>query len=84
MAAESAKRRNRRTVTMEKKADAEYATECSLRRALQHEANLDDKESIVSKAHTLLMLSMSRPTSANLSHDAMVAGSTCSLAHCPP
>jgi hypothetical protein len=81
---ESTKRRNRRTVVAEKKAAAEYAIECSLRRALQHQADLDDKESIVSKAHVLLMLSMSRPTPANLSHAAMAVASTGSSAHRPP
>ena len=34
----------------------EYASECALRRAMQHQAEIDDKESIFSKEHTLLMM----------------------------
>ncbi|KAE8821524.1 hypothetical protein D1007_00301 [Hordeum vulgare] len=82
--AKLAKRRNRRTSAGEKKAAAKYVVQCSLWRALQHQAALDDKESIVFKVHALLMLSMSRPTPANLSRAAMAAGSTDSLAHRPP
>ncbi|KAE8813773.1 ABC transporter C family member 3 [Hordeum vulgare] len=74
--AKSTKRRNRRIVVTEKKAIVEYAVEYSMRRLLQHQADLDDKESIISKAHTLL-------TPANLSHPAMAAANTGSSAHCP-
>ncbi|KAE8808403.1 hypothetical protein D1007_15145 [Hordeum vulgare] len=79
--AKSAKRRNRRAVPVEKKAAAEYTVECSLRCALQQHADLDDKESIFSKAHALLMLSMSLPMPANLYHAAVAAVIIGSSAH---
>ncbi|KAE8800932.1 hypothetical protein D1007_23430 [Hordeum vulgare] len=69
--ANSSKRRDRRKHVVEKKVVADIVTEATT----QHKANVDDKESIVAKAHVLLMLGLCRPSSVILSGTAMVVTS---------
>ena len=62
--AESAKRRNRQTKAMEKKVAADYASKAASLRATQHQADVNDKESIIARAYALLMLGLCRPPPA--------------------
>ncbi|KAE8795130.1 hypothetical protein D1007_29855 [Hordeum vulgare] len=81
--AELAKKRNRRTNDKEKKAAVDITTEVAALCSMQHQADVDDKEAIIAKAHTLLMLGLCRPSSVILSIAAMAATSTGSSAARP-
>ncbi|KAE8820277.1 hypothetical protein D1007_01695 [Hordeum vulgare] len=72
----SAKRRDWWKHAAEKKVAANIVVEVAALRATQHKADVDNKESIVAKAHALLMLGLCRPSSAYLSVTAMVAASS--------
>ncbi|KAE8799410.1 Subtilisin-like protease [Hordeum vulgare] len=61
--AESAKRRNRRAEAKRKDAAAVYTIERVALEAARQKADAQEKEAIVSKAHTLLMMGLCRPTS---------------------
>ncbi|KAE8788306.1 Subtilisin-like protease [Hordeum vulgare] len=61
--AESAKRRNRRAKAKRKDVAAAYAIELAPLEATRQKADAQEKEDIVSKAHTLLMMGLCRPTS---------------------
>ncbi|KAE8797859.1 putative DBINO protein [Hordeum vulgare] len=59
--AESAKRTNRRAVVKDKAASRKFAAERDAMEAARRKAEVDEKEVIVNKAHTLLMLGICRP-----------------------
>ncbi|KAE8771013.1 hypothetical protein D1007_57164 [Hordeum vulgare] len=76
--------RNWRTKSKEKKAAADIADRATVPRAAQHESEIDEKEAIVTQAHTLLMLGLCRPSSTILSVVAMTATTTGSSVVRPP
>ncbi|KAE8767364.1 putative DBINO protein [Hordeum vulgare] len=59
--AESAKRRNRRAVVKDNAAARKFAAERDAMEAARRKAEVEKKEAIVNKAHTLLMLGICRP-----------------------
>ena len=61
MDAESAKRRNRRAVVKDNAATTKFVAEHDAMEAAQRKAEVEEKEAIVNKAHTFLMLGICRP-----------------------
>ncbi|KAE8804249.1 Subtilisin-like protease [Hordeum vulgare] len=61
--AESTKRRNRRAEAKRKEAAVAYAIERAALEAARQKGDAQEKEVIVSKAYTLLMMGLCRPTS---------------------
>ncbi|KAE8788976.1 putative DBINO protein [Hordeum vulgare] len=59
--AESAKRRNRRAVVKDNAAARKFAAERDAMEAARRKIGVKEKEAIVNKAHTLLMLGICRP-----------------------
>ncbi|KAE8817098.1 putative DBINO protein [Hordeum vulgare] len=59
--AESAKRRNRRAVVKDNAAARKFAAERDAMEAARRKAEVEEKDAIVNKAHTLLMLGICRP-----------------------
>ncbi|KAE8807989.1 Subtilisin-like protease [Hordeum vulgare] len=60
--AESAKRRNRREEAKRKDATAAYAIELATMEAARQKADAQEKEDIIIKAYTLVMMGLCRPT----------------------
>ncbi|KAE8810555.1 putative DBINO protein [Hordeum vulgare] len=59
--AESAKRRNRRAAAKDNAATRKFAAERDAMKAARDKIEVQEKEAIVNKAHTLLMLGICRP-----------------------
>ncbi|KAE8772609.1 putative DBINO protein [Hordeum vulgare] len=59
--AESAKRRNRRAAVKDNAAARKFAAECDAMEAARRKIEVEEKETIVNKAHALLMLGICRP-----------------------
>ncbi|XBI69972.1 hypothetical protein VPH35_064575 [Triticum aestivum] len=60
--AKSAKRRERRAAVKMNAAAAKFVAQCEELEAARRKAAADEKEDLVNKAHTILMLGMGRPT----------------------
>ncbi|EMS49122.1 Subtilisin-like protease [Triticum urartu] len=74
MDAESAKRRNQRAAVKGKTAAAKFAAERDAVEAARHKAEVDEKEVIINKGHTLLMLGLCRPAGFSGKKTAALAG----------
>ncbi|KAE8802930.1 putative DBINO protein [Hordeum vulgare] len=59
--AESTKRRNQRAVVKDNAAVGKFAAERDAMEAARRKAEVEEKEAIVNKTHTLLMLGICRP-----------------------
>ncbi|KAE8779530.1 hypothetical protein D1007_47426 [Hordeum vulgare] len=81
--AEVANKRGRQAKAMEMKASANYVVEVVARHQARHPADVEEKDSPISKAHTLLMLGLARPPLTILSVAAMAVAST-ELSVCRP